>query len=103
MLLEKECEKLVKWFESEYPAYRIRIHQGQNTKDHYEEYTIDLEIEGIWSQSQIRIPPGASEQDHEFLDNFRQKFYTEVQGKLKAKVNEQRINGPRRKNSFTRH
>lgn len=86
MILEKQCEQLQHWFDTTYMGGKLKIRQGVNTKDRYEEYNIDVVYAGKQFGSELRVPPGGEDQEREFIDMFRQKFVEQQKKKIADKI-----------------
>lgn len=82
MILEDECAKLEKWFETTYPDGRIKIFQGMNSKSRAEEYRIHFQFAGHHFGAELDVPPGAELQEKGFIQMFRNQFLASQKQKI---------------------
>lgn len=73
---EKEVETLKRWFEDQYPEYKLTIHMGRG-KMNCEEYTIELKAEKVHKGLRIYIPDHAEFQEESYIKALREGFVTQ--------------------------
>lgn len=83
--LEKEVETLKRWFEDQYPEYKLTIHVGRG-KMNCEEYTIELKAEQIHKGITFRIPDHAQFQEESYIKKLRESFVTQNKRAIKEVI-----------------
>ncbi len=81
VLLEKEIEKVMFWFELKYPQHKLTAHSGYRGKS--EEYHFELTVDGKKYGYSFELPPGMADQSRDFIEDVREKFVQKQMQELK--------------------